>query len=420
MAPALLSLIAVPAVVVAATLPLVWILWRGLRMLGSTAKLDTPAVRVAAFAAVGCTAYSADTSWRFAGDMLQMASVVERAALFATAELALFGTALMARQNLHGPSGAPGVPGVIVWVITGVQIIPAYTESGPIGGTVRAFFGPVMAAMLWHLAMGIELRHRKPEAESAGLAAVLGRELRERLLSRLGIAERDRDAAQITRDRATARAVALAARLAEQSLERRDGWNGRRTTRRLSKAVARASVGTDCIQRRKLLEQLAARRNAGALATVDLVSPWDEQAPDPAASALASQAREQMRQATENIRRGGYPRVLFPDVVPAQGVNAEPRSPEQPALGQGHPEPGDGEGAKRLSTAKAQKVIEDGWTKGLSVRETAQRATRAPSYVHGVFVKLDDERGPRPTPGQLTLVSGRGEPEPESTVLTTP
>ena len=126
-------------------------------------------------------------------------------------ELALFATALMARQNLNGPNAAPGVPGVLVWAITGVQIIPAYAESGPVGGTVRAFVGPVMAAMLWHLAMGIELRHRKPDASSNGFGALVAREVRERLLSRLGIAERHRNAAQITRDRATARAVALAA-----------------------------------------------------------------------------------------------------------------------------------------------------------------------------------------------------------------
>jgi hypothetical protein len=184
------------------------LVWAAVRQL----RRGTPAIRVAALAAMGCTAYSADTSWRFAADYLDMAGTVERAALFGAAELALFATALMARQNLNGPNAAPGTPGLLVWLITGVQIIPAYAESGPVGGTVRAFVGPVMAAMLWHLAMGIELRHRKPEASSNGFGALLARELRERLLSRLGIAERHRDAAQITRDRATVRAVALAAR----------------------------------------------------------------------------------------------------------------------------------------------------------------------------------------------------------------
>ncbi|MFJ7997534.1 hypothetical protein ACIQ7D_10365, partial [Streptomyces sp. NPDC096310] len=251
-------------------------------------RSSSPAVKVATLAALGCTAYSADTSWRFAADYLDMAGTAERAAMFAAAELALFATALMARQNL-ATLGAPGLPGTLVWVITGVQVIPAYAESGLIGGTVRAFVGPVMAAMLWHLAMGIELRLHTPDAASNGLIATLGREARERLLSRLGIAARDRDAAQITRDRATARAVALAARLAERTPEQRTGWRGRRLTQRLSKAIGRASVGTDPIQRAELLDQLAARRHALDLATVPLPSPWsphhdsDRPAPDLAA-----------------------------------------------------------------------------------------------------------------------------------------
>ncbi|MET9507745.1 hypothetical protein ABZX62_04560 [Streptomyces flavidovirens] len=236
-------------------------------------RLGSPAVKVAALAALGCTAYSADTSWRFAADYLDMAGTAERVGMFAAAELALFATALMARQNL-ATQGAPGLPGTLVWVITGVQVIPAYAESGPVGGTVRAFVGPIMAAMLWHLAMGIELRLRTPGAASHGLIATLGREARERLLSRLGIAARDRDAAQITRDRATARAVALAARLAERTPEQQQSWRGRRLTRRLSKAIGRASVGTDPAQRAELLDQLAARRHALALATVPLPSPW--------------------------------------------------------------------------------------------------------------------------------------------------
>ncbi|MBC9723796.1 hypothetical protein [Streptomyces sp. TRM68367] len=252
-------------------------------------RLGGPAVKVAALAALGCTAYSADTSWRFAADYLDMAGTAERAGMFAAAELALFATALMARQNL-ATQGAPGLPGTLVWVITGVQVIPAYAESGPIGGTVRAFVGPVMAAMLWHLAMGIELRLRTPGAASHGLIAVLGREARERLLSRLGIAARDRDAAQITRDRATTRAVALAARLAERTPEQQRSWRGRRLTRRLSKAVGRASVGTDPLQRANLLDQLAARRHALALATVPLPSPWSPVQSTATAATVPSQS----------------------------------------------------------------------------------------------------------------------------------
>ncbi|WP_432132734.1 helix-turn-helix domain-containing protein [Streptomyces tendae] len=244
---------------------LVWLL-RSLR--------KTPAaVAVASLAAMACTAYSADTSWRFAEHRLGMASDLERGAMFAAAELALFSCALMARQNLRSPQGTPGTPGVLVWVITGVQVIPAYSESGIVGGTVRAVVGPILAALLWHLAMGIELRHGRPDAASQSLPALIARELRERLLSRLGLAVRDRSAEQITRDRATVRAVALAAKLADMKPDAR----GRaRTARRLSVAVGKAQAGASEEQRAKLLDLLAARRHAAALATIELASPWQD------------------------------------------------------------------------------------------------------------------------------------------------
>lgn len=234
------------------------------------------AVLVAALAAAACTAYSADTSWRFARDHLGMTSATERGAMFAAAELALFSVALMARQNLN-TTNTPGTPGVLVWVITGVQVIPAFSESGLIGGFVRAFVGPILAALLWHLAMGIELRHHKPSAESQALWAILVREARERAMSRLGLAVRDRTAEQITRDRWTRRAVAHAAHLSElgpKPTGRLDRRRASRIAHRLSIAVGRAQVGADPVQRQMLLSLLAARRHATALATMDLASPW--------------------------------------------------------------------------------------------------------------------------------------------------
>ncbi|MFE4018632.1 hypothetical protein ACFXPZ_14585 [Streptomyces sp. NPDC059101] len=272
-----------PAYVVAAgaALALALVAWRKRHARTRTegARSGTLAVCVASLAALGCTIYSGDTSWRFASDYLDIAGTTERAMMFGAAELALFATALMARQNL-ATQGAPGLPGGLVWVITGVQVIPAYAESGPVGGTVRAFVGPVLAAMLWHMAMGIELRLRKPDAASQGVLATLGREIRERLFSRLGLASRNRNAAQISRDRATARAVTLASRLAGLSPDRRKKRRGQRIERRLESALARSGVGTDPEQRRALLDQLAAQRHAAALATIDLPSPWSPPARD--------------------------------------------------------------------------------------------------------------------------------------------
>ncbi|WP_411144997.1 hypothetical protein [Streptomyces sp. x-80] len=232
------------------------------------------AVIAAAVAALVCTAYSADTSWRFAAHYLDMHDTSERMAMFAAAELALFSLALMARQNLHGPRQAAGLPGTLVWVITAMQAIPAYAESGPVGGTVRAFTGPVMAAVLWHVAMGIELRQHTPDAASRGLATVLARQAREQLLARLGIVEQDQGAAQIIHERATQRAVALAARLAEMTPEQRTGRTGRRIVHRLSKALARSGIDADPRRNEQLLRQLATRRQAAALATIDLPGRW--------------------------------------------------------------------------------------------------------------------------------------------------
>lgn len=248
------------------------------------------AVVTATVAALVCTAYSADTSWRFAAHYLDMRNTAERTAMFAAAELALFSMALMARQNLHGPRQAAGLPGVLVWVITAMQTIPAYAEAGPVGGTVRAFTGPVMATVLWHLAMGIELRQRTPDAASRGLAAVLTRQARERLLARLGIVQQDQGAAEIIRDRATHRAVALAARLAEMTPEQRTGRAGRRTVRRLSRALARSGIDADPCRNEQLLRQLATRRQAAALATVDLPGRWTTPAGQPAAQPDRSRA----------------------------------------------------------------------------------------------------------------------------------
>ncbi|MER0445720.1 hypothetical protein ABR738_14315 [Streptomyces sp. Edi4] len=333
-APDLPLLLAIGVPVAALALMLTtWAIRR--RDTGPQKRLGSPAVKVAALAALGCTAYSADTSWRFAADYLDMAGTAERVGMFAAAELALFATALMARQNL-ATQGAPGLPGTLVWVITGVQVIPAYAESGPVGGTVRAFVGPIMAAMLWHLAMGIELRLRTPGAASHGLLAALGREARERLLSRLGIAARDRDAAQITRDRATTRAVALAARLAERTPEQQRSWRGRRLTRRLSKAVGRASVGTDPLQRAQLLDQLAARRHALALATVPLPSPWSP----PHDSATAA-----------TVPSPKAPSAPVPAVGPPGPAeligDRGPRKERGPVPGTGGEDPGSGTGTER-------------------------------------------------------------------------
>lgn len=263
--------------------------WRTSRALRTMAR-PPAAVLIASVAAAACTAYSADTSWRFAEHYLGMSDPNERLALFAAAEFALFACGLLARANkkataaADGTAGTPGVPGALVWVITGVQIIPAYAESGVVGGTVRAVIGPVLAGLLWHLAMGLELRIIRPGALSAGLPAQIARALRERLLSRLGLAVRDRSAEQISRDRAMARAVRLGSRRHLRA------WG----SRRLAAAVARAHVATDPVQRQRLMLELAARRGATELNTIELPSAWAPPQPPAQPRTPAALARQQL------------------------------------------------------------------------------------------------------------------------------
>lgn len=245
--------------------------WCTYRLLKVAAR-PSGSVLVASVGAVVCTAYTADTSWRFAAHRLGMTDSGERAFFFAAGEIALLACGLLARAHKRATTtddhaGTAGMPGALVWVITGVQVIPALAESGLVGGIVRAVIGPIMAGILWHHAMGLEIRLTRPQALSSGLLAVIARELRERLLSYAGFSVRDRDAEQIARDRATDRAVRLAGR-------RRLGPWGRA---RLAAAVDRSRAAVDGEQQHKLLRRLAGRRTSQALRTVPLTSPWDPQ-----------------------------------------------------------------------------------------------------------------------------------------------
>ncbi|MEV6023846.1 hypothetical protein [Streptomyces sp. NPDC052036] len=306
-------------------------------------RRNTAAIPIAAVAAIGCTAYSADTSWRFAADYLDMGSTIERAAMFAAAELALFATALLARQNLNGPKQAPGLPGTLTWVITAVQVLPAYAESGPVGGTVRAFVGPVMAAMLWHLAMGIELRHRSPHADSRSLAAVLARQARERLLARLSIADRDADAARIIRERALDQAVTLILRAEAMTPSKRTKWRGRRLTRRLHQALEQADVDRDELQDELLLRKLATRQQATALSSKPLPARW----PDTTARTRGGSATGRPRATAEERAEtpGRPPTKVAGDDTADRAARPQPETrPQQPARATVSPEPEPGEG----------------------------------------------------------------------------
>ena len=311
------------------------------------------------FAVLGAalaTLVSTNTSWRFFADHLGMHGTAERASMFTVAEVALFACALLARENLlAGAEGdqddsddadrrpRAGTPGVLVWVISGVACVPAFAEGhGLTGSIVRCVLGPLGAAVLWHLALGVELRIVRPHAAAGGLLAVMARQVRERVLARLGMAEVDRDAVRIAQDRAIARAVALVDALSTIAPDA-PGWRVNRRRARLSgalrKAVRTSGVALNPALRDALLAQVAASRNAAALATIPLVSPWDapsadapepqpERAPNPVGKRRTGTHRDavraQVRDAAENYRKrhGALPsaRTLAAEAKVRQGT----------------------------------------------------------------------------------------------------
>ncbi|MGW0008059.1 hypothetical protein ACWDT6_30095, partial [Nocardia grenadensis] len=230
------------------------------------------AVVMASIGAILSTGLSGDTAWRFAEHRLGITNGWERGLIFLVGEVALFALALMARANLT-TRGRAGAPGVLVWVAAGILAVPAVAESTSLAAAiVRVMLGPVLGAVLWHMAMGIELRHNDADATDTGLVAVIAREARERTLARFGLAVRDRTAEQIARERATVKATVLAARYAayKDSATRRKA----RTLAQLQAELRRAGVAQDPAQRNALLRELQHSNNAVALVDLSLPSPW--------------------------------------------------------------------------------------------------------------------------------------------------
>jgi hypothetical protein len=217
-------------------------------------------------ASAGGLAVSLNTSWRFFGDRLGVAGV-ERVVMFSVVELALIACALGMRANVRrfdpasGRTGAPGAPRTVAWVLCGLSAYAALLLSGPLDGVARVALGPLLSLVMLHLALGIEIRNRTA-AHTGTWARVVG-ELRERVMSRLGLADDDRDALTRTRERAARRVAMLA-------LNNRTPLR----TARLSRALRASNVAHDDRIQRRMLAELAVLRHAGELATLDLPSPW--------------------------------------------------------------------------------------------------------------------------------------------------
>lgn len=167
-----------------------------------------PWVAFACYAAAAASLMvSTNTSWRFFDQVLHIPTAYgERYLMFAVAELALVVCGAGMAVNVHR-DGRPGSFRVMVWAMVIAMSYMAWAMSTPEEAIGRILLGPALGTIMLHLGLGLELRARHQHASST--IARIGRELRERCLSRLGLADDGRDAAQRTRDRKAYKAAAL-------------------------------------------------------------------------------------------------------------------------------------------------------------------------------------------------------------------
>ena len=196
----------------------------------------------------------------------------ERYIMFAVAELALIVSGAGMAVNVRR-TGHPGPFRMVVWAMCAISGYMAWAMSDLEEGLARVILGPVLGAIMLHLALGLELRARH---HRRGTLARISHELRERILSRVGLADDERDALQRTRDRAAFRSAQL-------SMPRRWRWS---REARLQRALLTANVADDPQMRDKMLARLSVLHHAHELRTHRQSSPWldghpaHSQAPD--------------------------------------------------------------------------------------------------------------------------------------------
>lgn len=255
---------AVAAVVLALLVVMVRRLVRGVAAVVARRRGGDAASGAPLFYVVACmsTGVSVNTSWRFFGERLHIADIPERVVMFAVLEAAFVACAYGMRANVRQPGGQPGAPRTVAWMLTVLSAYMAIAESDFWEGIARVALGPVLGIVALHLALGVEIRHASPSASSSW--ARLVREMRERVLSRFGLANDDRDAATRTRHRAAVRAARLAA-----------ATDGRFRRQRLARAVRVAGVAYDQDARERMLAELAALKSLDALTDLTPPSPWE-------------------------------------------------------------------------------------------------------------------------------------------------
>jgi hypothetical protein len=208
-------------------------------------------------AAAACMAVSLNTSYRVFGEILDIKGL-ERVSMFAAAEIFLLAAALGMRASVL-KDGTPGIHRPTAWALVGLTTWGAFLVGGPLGGSIRSGL-MIFGLIAFHNALGIEIRSRREQRTD--LWARVARELRERVLSRLGLADDQRDALARTRDRNARKAAYL-------SLPK-----DQRGPRRLTKALQRSNVAHDPTVMRQMLAELAMLNHANKLRSIQQPPPW--------------------------------------------------------------------------------------------------------------------------------------------------
>ncbi|MFL6145597.1 MAG: hypothetical protein ACJ72N_27515 [Labedaea sp.] len=205
---------------------------------------------------------SVDTSWRFFGERLGVTDTAERALLFGVVEVMLLAAAWSMRAGVRR-SGHPGSARFVAWTLCGIQAYMALELSGPAIGLARVVLGSGLALVALHQALGIEIKTRI--GQRAGTMARIGREMRERALSRLGLGDDSRDAKLRSQERAAIQAATIATATEVNY-------------RKLRKRVLKAGPA----QRALIMDTVAALRSLDRLVDMDVVdSPWTLSTPVP-------------------------------------------------------------------------------------------------------------------------------------------
>ncbi|MCZ4119007.1 hypothetical protein [Streptomyces sp. H39-S7] len=210
-------------------------------------------------------AMSANTSYRYVGGHLGITDTTERGVLTGVAELAV--VALV----LHAWATRTKASLLFSYGLVALQAIPAFSVSGGGGGIMRVALGPGLAGVLLHFLLSLDALH---ETKADGLLKRAWVEIRERMVSRLGLGTRGADSAAIARNRATDRAVRLADELSRVTSNRKAA----RLSLRLSKAVDAAQHGLEGPEAVKaeahLVERLKRRKSVAGLASIDGDHEW--------------------------------------------------------------------------------------------------------------------------------------------------